>query len=383
METIHRRRSGSYMLAAAGMLLLAAFLPGLLGIPGLNAEAATPADIGQQACTTMYYALDPADPTKPNPDKETSGSFGTPVSARGEVDVKAELKERRSCGTDGSFDPALTAAHYSEWSHYGLTSVKVGDSTAEINAFAAEIGSNPDKYAATLAELEKLEGESSYSEAAVSRGVWSLYMMPDGNGGVTIKVGQTSTDGVNAVFTHGDVVVKYRLDCGFQPNRDEGFPGIDVCTGSECAPPPVCPPGMHGDWPNCYIPECPEGTTGDWPNCNNLKWRTPTTQEPGWDQRGRDNGLTDGRESARQQESGETRGNAVDDQTPNDTGNHTTTPDTKPSENGGPVGGGAKPLPPEEVEIREEAPEDPTSNQDDGGTKGTTCTPDPDMGITC
>lgn len=355
-----RRWTAGFLSFGGGLALVALLFPGFLtGLPGQSATADITADMSDQICNHMYYALDPADPTKPNPNKETTGSFGTPVTQRGEVDVKAELKERRSCGVDGSLDPALTAAHYSEWSHYGLTSVKVGDSTAEINAFAARIKADPDLYATTLAELEKLEGESTYSEAAVMPGVWSLYMTPDGKGGVTIKVGQTSTVGVNAVFTHGDVVVKYRLDCGFQPNRDEGFPGIDVCTENECAPPPVCPPGQVGTPPyDCYTP----------------KFETPTTYEPGWDQRGRDNGLTDGQESARQIESGETRGNAVNDQVPGNTGNHTTTPDTIPSDQGGPVAPGAG----TGGDNRgDDVQDDDLVVDDDKGTGGAVCTPTP------
>lgn len=436
MNNVNRHRATGLLSLGGGFVLLA-LLGGILGIPGIpqGLQAATgmagvQQDLSNKACAATAFALDPKDETKPNPDKEVKGAFGPAITARGEDKVKAELKERRTCGEDGVYDVHLTAAHYSEWSHYNLTSVKVGSSSAEINAFAARIAADPSLYKATLKELEKLEGESKYGEGRVKAGTWSLYMVPDGNGGVIIKVGRTSEAGTNAVFKHGKVEIRYRLDCGAQPNRDKGgFSDVDKCTREECAPPPQCP--VKGTWPDCFKPcppgmvgerqphcfepcppgtvgkhrpdcfePCPPGTVGKYqPNCytpcpwdasipkdnarcNEPKWIKPSPQEPGWTPRGTDNGVTDGQQSANQRESGQTRGNAVDDQVPSDTRNNTTTPDTKPSNGngGGPVAPGATAGGDDQDQgvVDEE-----NTNQDDGGTDGDTCVPDPIVGITC
>lgn len=374
-----KRRAGNFLLPAAAVLF--AMVITLL-TPGLTpwSPPATAAEAIATSCEMTPFALDPADTSKPNPNKEVSGAFGPAVTARGEKDVKAELKERRSCGTDGVYDTYLTAAHYSEWSHYGLTSVKVGESTQEINAFADRIKADPELYKTTLAELEKLEGESTYSEAPVSRGIWSLYMMPDGNGGVDIKVGRTSSDGTNAVFTHGDVQVRYRLDCGFQPNREGGFPGIDECTGTECAPPPVCPEGTNGTWPNCYVP-CPWDSSlpKDSPNCLQPKQWENTPKNDGWTPDQGTGKETDGKESQRQKDNGDTRGNAGDHKVPEDTKSGDTTPDT-PRGDSGPTAPGAQPGGDNQ---NNGAVDEKNTNQDDGGTNGDTCVPDPIAGITC
>lgn len=207
-----------------------------------------------------------------------------------------------------------------------------------------------------------------------------MYMIPDGNGGVIIKFGQTSSEGTNAVFTHpSGIEVRYRLDCGFQPNRD-GIPeGVDVCVGAECAPPPVCPPGKAGTWPDCYVP-CPPGYTGERePDCYFNKWQTPTTTEPGWDQRGTDNGVTDSQESARQIQSGETRGNTGTDQTNVGTSG-TTGQDTSHSSEGGAVAEDAT----KGGDDQSKGEVDSNNTIDDtGGTEGATCEPNPALGLTC
>lgn len=244
-------------------------------IPGLTPFSPDPAAAADSACTVSYYALDPNDANLSNPGKEVTGAFGPAVAARDEAGVKAELDERRECGADMKFDPALTAAHYSEWSHNGLTSIKVDESPDGLNAFTAQLANDKDLRGKVLTELKKLEGESTFSTAPVSAGIWSLYMMPNGSGGVSLKVGQTSADGTNAVFTHGDKVIRYRLDCGFQPNRDTPFTNVPECTGGECAPPPVCPPGTTGDWPNCVTP--PPPCNPEWQKC----WETSVTAPEG------------------------------------------------------------------------------------------------------
>lgn len=124
-------------------------------------------------------------------------------------------------------------------------------------------------------------------------------------------------------------------------------------------------------------PLCPPGTVGTPPDCNNRKWQTPTTEQDGWDRRGTDNGVTDGGESRRQQESGDTRGNAGNDQVANGNG---TTPDTKTSGGGGPVAPDAKPG--GDSQSGGKVDNDNT-NQNAGGTNGDTCVPDPIAGISC
>lgn len=209
----------------AGVLLLVLLFPGVIN----TVFEPQP----QVECEVSYLALDPANPLVPNPAKEVPAAFGPEVIARGEVDVKAELNERRECGADGKFDPALTASHYSAWSEAGLTKYPVA--YTEIDAFTADIAANATKYDEILKELVGLENASVYSEVGVPAGIWSLYMDPNGAGGVTVKQGRTSADGTNAVFTHpSGAVIKYRLDCGFQVNRDGEFPGvpridIEVC----------------------------------------------------------------------------------------------------------------------------------------------------------
>lgn len=348
-----RRRAGSFLFGGGSLLLAAALVlinPGL--IPGV--EATTPP---AQSCNVTYFALDPANPLLPNPAKEVPAAFGPEVTVRGEDPVKAELNERRECGADGMFDPALTASHYSAWSEAGLTEFKVA--FTEIDAFYAKIAADKALYNQVLTELKNLENASAYSEEGVSAGIWSLYMDPNGAGGVNVKQGRTGSEGTNAVFTSpSGAVIKYRLDCGFQVNRDGEFPGVPQCTPENCPPPPP--------------PTCPPGTTGTPPDCYTLKFQTPTTTEPGWDQRGTDNGVTDGQQSADQITSGETRGNAVNDQVDSGTTNGSTTKDTKPSESGGPVA--------EDATVGGDNHEDDVQdeelvNDDSGGTTGGTCVP--------
>lgn len=265
-------------MSAAGLMgiLLLAGGSNLLGLPSLSYEANASV---QGACTIQYYALDPANANNPNPAKEVTGAFGPAVAARDEAGVKKELDERRECGADGKFDPALTAAHYAEWSHNGLTSIKVDESPTGLNAFTAQMASDVDLRGKVLAELKKLEGESTFSTAPVSAGIWSLYMMPNGNGGVDLKVGRTSANGTNAVFTHGDKVIRYRLDCGFQPNRETPFTNVPECTGQECAPPPVCPPGTTGTWPECP-PVTPPPCNPEWQKCWDTSVPAPEGVKP-------------------------------------------------------------------------------------------------------
>jgi hypothetical protein len=136
-------------------------------------------------------------------------------------------------------------------------------------------------------------------------------------------------------------------------------------------------PNLPPDSKDCH-PPCPPNTT-PWPECNELKWIKPSPVGEGWDQRGTDNGVTDGQQSADQIESGDTRGNAVEDQVP-DTGPGTVTPDTLPSNDGGPVAGGGTAGGDDQSEG---GVDEGNTNQDEGGTDGDTCVPDPIAGITC
>jgi hypothetical protein len=351
--TKKRGRTVSGLLAGGGALfglLLTLLIPGIAPWSPSVPPAVAVAD-----CAVTYFALDPANLALPNPAKEVPAAFGPAVTARGETDVKAELNERRECGADGKFDPALTASHYSAWSEAGLTKYKVA--YTEIDAFTADIAANATKYNEVLTELKGLENASAYSEEGVPAGIWSLYMDPNGSGGVNVKQGRTSADGTNAVFTNpSGAVIKYRLDCGFQVNRSgsgsSDFPGMPQCTPETC-PPPTCPPN-----------------TTPWPECNELKWIKPTTQEPGWVPDGTGNGITDERGSQNQQDNGETRGNAGNDQVADNssTNNGGKTVDTKPSGQGGPVDGGGT----AGGDDQGAAVNQPNSNQNDGGTSGDT-----------
>lgn len=349
-----------------GTLLLAAVLvmvnPGNIIPEGIIPGVGSPPP--SEWCEVTYFALNPDDNNQPNPDKEVPAAFGPAVTVRGEAEVKAELDKRRDCGEDGEFDPALTASHYSAWSDAGLTKYSVP--YAEIDAFYAKISVDPALYNEVLTELKDLENASAYSEEAVPKGIWSLFMDPNGSGGVSVKQGVTSADGTNAVFTHpSGATIKYRLDCGFQVNRDSEFPGVPHCTPETCPPPaPPTPPAPPAP------PHEPEE-----PVKHEEKWVKETTYESGWDQRGTDNHVTDGNQSRNQIQSGDSRGNAVNDQVPNSskTISGGTTPDLVPSNQGGAVSEGAS----EGGGNQSEGVVQEHSNQDDGGTNGDTEISDP------
>jgi hypothetical protein len=192
------------------------------------------------SCSVMYYALDPANTATSNPAKEVPYAVGTPVTARDEKGIKAELKERRECGADGKFDPELTATHYADWSDAGLTKQKLA--YADIDAFVAKISTDHKLYASVVTELETLENDSKFSTESVPAGIWSVYVVPDGKGGLTTHVGKSAHVGTAAVFTHGDKVIKYRLECGFQILHQKPPKGLPQCTVPECKPPtpPTC-----------------------------------------------------------------------------------------------------------------------------------------------
>lgn len=230
-------------------------IPGLVKLPGASATT----DV---ACTVQYLALDPNDATKPMPGKESDGSFGLPVVARDIPGIMKELDNRRECAGDTKYDPALAADHYYTWSVAGLTSIKVSMAEDGLEKFKAQWIADKSLRSKALAELKQLEKESTKSLEDVGHGIPSLYMVPDRAGGVITKLGTTAGDkGTNLVFTHGDVVVRYRLDCGFQPNWPTGtIPNLPACAEGECTPPPppVIPP----------TPECTENCNPQPPVCN-------------------------------------------------------------------------------------------------------------------
>lgn len=248
-----RRRSSAALLTTAAFALLGVIT---MMIPGFAPWSPSPAAAEVQvasSCKVQYLALDPADQTKINPNKEVPGAFGPEAeSLSDEAKIKADLAERRNCGKDGLFDPALTAAHYVTWSDLGLTTEKV--SLAEIDAFQAKIAADPTLYRAVTDELTKLENESGFSITnGISAGSMSLYMTSDGKGTALVRSDIALLNGTSAVFTHGDKVVRYRMDCGYQPwwpTAPKELP--PPCTGSECVPPPppVNPPPVE---PPCTI----------------------------------------------------------------------------------------------------------------------------------
>ncbi len=237
-NTIRRRWSAALLLIGGGLALL--LVTGLVPSGFLPWQPAAQAQTMEASeCKVEYLALDPADQTKVNPDKEVQGAFG-PIAASlsDEAVIKEDLKERRTCGTDDKFDTALTASHYAAWSHEGLTKHKV--TLDEIDAFAAKINADRTLYGEVLAELESLENGANFSlENGIPAGAMSLYMVPDGKGIALVKSGSALTTGTSAVFTHGDKVVRYRLDCGYQPWWPKAPKELPPpCTGSECVPPP-------------------------------------------------------------------------------------------------------------------------------------------------
>jgi hypothetical protein len=189
-------------------------------------------------CSVFYDALS-ADQKTNNPAKVQNGVFingaiGTPVTQRDESGIKSELQQRRTCGTDGKFDPELTATQYADWSAEGLTTQKVA--FADIDAFRAKMVADHSFYNQIESELTTLENASTFSIKSVKKGIWSVYEVPDGNGGLTTHVGTTTMDGTAAVFTYKGKTIMYRLECGFQILRPHQPPGLPVCTQAGCKP---------------------------------------------------------------------------------------------------------------------------------------------------
>lgn len=258
MKTIQRLLSSSA--AVVVMVVLALIFGGNLSTV-VQASIASSSD-----CKVHYYNLDGKG--------ETNGSFGPSVTARDKAGIMAELHERRECGNDKQYDPALTAAHYVDWatatlpdgSPANLTSMKVSWENA--TSFAQLLASNKDVYTAAIKELNELENNASFSIESVSQGQPSAYMATDGHGGVLILQGHTAHDGTNVVFTtKSGVAIRYRLECGFQPNWATLRPNLPECAVGQCTPPPPPPvtPPPSGCVDNCTPP--PPPCNPEWEKC--------------------------------------------------------------------------------------------------------------------
>ena len=161
------------------------------------------------------------------------------------------------------------------------------------------------------------------------------------------------------------------IDCG---NLHWVPKAVWYCKDSSCDKPKPPPPPVMCPWnpslplgSNDCFPPPPPSDAKDW---------SKTPVEDGWVplQAGP---LTDGKESQRQQESGDTSGNVIDNPVPEGTESGDTTPDLPPGTVTAPEaneGGDDQ----SQGEVDEE-----NTNQDPGGTNGDTCVPDPIVGITC
>lgn len=162
------------------------------------------------------------------------------------------------------------------------------------------------------------------------------------------------------------------IDCG---NLHWVPKAVWSCTGDSCEK-PQCPVGSTGTPPNCEWPKatCPwnPNLPVDSPDCLQPKQWSKTPNNPGWVPLG-PGPLTDGKESQRQKDNGDTKGNVIDSKVPEGTKSGDTTPDlpdntvTAPGANSG-------------GDDRSNDTVQPDSNQDDGGTSGDTCIADPDTG---
>jgi len=212
-------RAGAALLVAGGLLfaLAATVLFGSVSLPGVaSAKSVAQAAIQAQTCSVHTYTTDSP--------KESAQAFGPKVAgsytAAAIPAIVKELDNRRACDIpagDNSGDAYLLASHYAMWSAQGLTKEKVDLTSASINAFAASLIADQSKWQAAEKELEALESASSASIGSIPAGSWTMYMAQS-SGNVSVNVGgNTIGNGTMIVFTHGDKVVRYRLDCGFQP----------------------------------------------------------------------------------------------------------------------------------------------------------------------
>jgi hypothetical protein len=232
-------------LAALAIVIVVAMLSGALSnLP--NGDSAR-ADIDNaidipEDCSVAHFALNPNNPTVSNPDKESTNAMGPRVFPDGYVVKKADIKkalteydERRECGDDDMYDTMVTASVYADWSAQGLTKRKVA--YADIKAFVAELNADSKLYASVVGELKAIEAASVVSIEEVPANTWSIYVLADGKGGLTAHIGRSLNVGTALVFTHGDAVVKLRLECGFQILHTTPPPGLPQCEEADCLTP--------------------------------------------------------------------------------------------------------------------------------------------------
>ena len=200
----------------------------------------------------------------------------------------------------------------------------------------------------------------------------------------------------NAVGLDGSRGAGIFIDCG---NLHWVPKAMWECTKTSCEK-PACPAGATGTPPNCEFPAPPEPEQPwepepeepwepeqpkpvcqwnpqlppDSPDCLQPKGNN-TPKHDGWKPLG-PGPLTDGKKSQEQKDTGKTRGNAVEDQVPENTKSGDVTPDTKPSKpgkdgsnKGGPVAPEAKPG---GDDRKNDVTDEEVTKHDDGGTNGAT-----------
>lgn len=189
----------------------------------------TPASDASCATDVHYFALDGG--------KEVPYAFGVKVAQTEQDKILDELHNRR-CS-----DPALTATHMYEW---GLISFD------EIQPSMVKFEKDAASWRNAIEHMESLEGESKVSITSIAKGLPSLYMVPDGNGRVTVHKGYTSSAGNALTFVNGNTTVMLRLECGFQPVRPPGFPPeVPPCPDNTCPKDPSLDVGVNpkvDDW---------------------------------------------------------------------------------------------------------------------------------------
>ena len=212
--------------------------------------------------------------------------------------------------------------------------------------------------------------------------------------------------GKKAVSLDGSRGAGVFIDCG---NLHWVPKAMWFCEGKSCEK-PVCPSGMTGTPPNCKFPPCPEGMEGTPPNCYTpynppppppgctrdcepppvCKYNCNPSDDKDWSKTPQNEGwvplgpgpLTDGKESQRQKESGQTSGNVIDNKVPENTKSDDVTPDlpsgtvTAPDATPNEDPDTGQPV----EDVTDDVVDEEVTNDDDGGTSGDTCVADPDTG---
>jgi len=283
----------------------------------------------------------------------------------------------------------------SEFSRQGSLGFRQGDTLPETREQLAELFASTDENVKLAIDAQVRKFPDIGQETLLDVNNWEIVQttvtsVVQGNSGlsgnVQVSVGDTTSEAGDAAWvfidtTSCEVARSYITATGVELPADTDKSDLPVaalrpgCINPTDGFKPVPPPEPEPE------PTCPPNTT-PWPECNDLKWVEDSPTEEGWDQRGTDNGLTDGQQSAEQIVSGETRGNAVDDQVADTPATNTggTTKDTVPSDQGGPVAENAT----SGGDDQQHGAVDPeNTNRDSGGVEGDTCVPDVITGITC